>query len=96
MTLGFCDSLVLGAALIVTSASGLAAEEHDPVTVSHGYSYFGDLKYPADFAHLDYVNPAAPKGGEISNGLLEPLTASTPMPARAIRPRYLRSRLNQS
>jgi len=66
MTLGFCDSLVLGAALVVTSAGGLAAEAHDPITVSHGYSYFGDLKYPADFAHLDYVNPAAPKGGEIS------------------------------
>ncbi|MFQ3252838.1 MAG: microcin C transport system substrate-binding protein [Loktanella salsilacus] len=33
---------------------------------SHGYSYFGDLKYPADFPHLDYVNPDAPKGGEIS------------------------------
>jgi microcin C transport system substrate-binding protein len=33
---------------------------------SHGYSYFGDLKYPADFAHLDYVNPDAPKGGEIA------------------------------
>jgi len=26
----------------------------------------GDLKYAPDFAHLDYVNPQAPKGGEIS------------------------------
>ncbi len=33
---------------------------------SHGYSYFGDLKYASDFHHLDYVNPKAPKGGEIS------------------------------
>lgn len=33
---------------------------------SHGISTFGDLRYPADFAHLDYVNPDAPKGGEIS------------------------------
>jgi microcin C transport system substrate-binding protein len=33
--------------------------------VTHGYSTFGDLKYPADFPHLDYVNPEAPKGGEI-------------------------------
>lgn len=36
------------------------------VTISHGFSNFGELKYPADFAHLDYVNPDAPKGGEIS------------------------------
>lgn len=36
------------------------------VTVSHGFSNFGELKYPADLTHLDYVNPDAPKGGEIS------------------------------
>ena len=29
-------------------------------------SVFGDLKYPADFQHFDYVNPAAPKGGMFS------------------------------
>jgi microcin C transport system substrate-binding protein len=29
-------------------------------------SAFGDLKYPADFHHFDYVNPAAPKGGMFS------------------------------
>ena len=29
-------------------------------------SNFGELKYPEGFAHLDYVNPDAPKGGEIS------------------------------
>ncbi len=33
---------------------------------AHGYSFFGDLKYPADYPHFDYVNPDAPKGGEIS------------------------------
>ncbi len=32
----------------------------------HGLSVFGDLKYPADFQHFDYVNPAAPKGGLFS------------------------------
>jgi microcin C transport system substrate-binding protein len=36
------------------------------VTVAHGISTFGELKYPAGFPHLDYVNPDAPKGGEIS------------------------------
>jgi microcin C transport system substrate-binding protein len=33
---------------------------------AHGISVFGDLKYPADFQHFDYVNPAAPKGGLFS------------------------------
>jgi microcin C transport system substrate-binding protein len=32
----------------------------------HGISAFGDLKYPADFPHFDYVNPNAPKGGAFS------------------------------
>jgi microcin C transport system substrate-binding protein len=32
----------------------------------HGLSVFGDLKYPVDFPHFDYVNVAAPKGGTFS------------------------------
>lgn len=31
----------------------------------HGLSLFGDLKYPADFKHFEYVNPNAPKGGTV-------------------------------
>ena len=34
--------------------------------ISHGISTFGDLRYKKDFKHLSYVNPNAPKGGEIS------------------------------
>ena len=44
-------------------ASAAAAEAEAGV---HGISVFGDLKYPADFQHFDYVNPAAPKGGLFS------------------------------
>ena len=36
------------------------------VTVSHGYSAFGDLKYGPDFTHFDYANPDAPQGGTMS------------------------------
>ncbi|MBC7649304.1 MAG: ABC transporter substrate-binding protein [Vitreoscilla sp.] len=32
---------------------------------AHAYAQFGDVKYPAGFTHFSYVNPAAPKGGEI-------------------------------
>jgi len=31
----------------------------------HGLSAFGDLKYSPDFAHFEYVDPQAPKGGRI-------------------------------
>ena len=33
---------------------------------AHGMSAFGDLAYPADFAHFSYVDPLAPKGGTFS------------------------------
>jgi microcin C transport system substrate-binding protein len=45
-------------------AAGLPASAD--VITAHGISTFGELKYSADFEHLDYVNPDAPKGGEIS------------------------------
>ncbi len=32
---------------------------------SHAIAMHGEPKYPADFKHFDYVNPNAPKGGEI-------------------------------
>jgi len=41
----------------------------------HGISVFGDLKYPADFSHFDYVNPDAPKGGKLS--LIGPVPRDT-------------------
>ncbi len=31
----------------------------------HAISTFSDLKYPKNFQHFDYVNPDAPKGGEV-------------------------------
>jgi microcin C transport system substrate-binding protein len=43
-----------------------AAATGDGVVVSHGISAFGDLKYPEDFPHFDYVNPDAPQGGTMS------------------------------
>ena len=42
-----------------------AASASAPVE-RHGISSFGDLKYPADFPHFDFVNPRAPKGGLFS------------------------------
>ncbi|WP_417580462.1 extracellular solute-binding protein [Nitrincola sp.] len=35
-------------------------------TTTHGIAMHGDLKYPADFPHFEYVNPDAPKGGRVA------------------------------
>jgi microcin C transport system substrate-binding protein len=40
-----------GTLLAITGTSVLAGEPN------HGFAYFGELKYPADMAHFDYVNP---------------------------------------
>jgi microcin C transport system substrate-binding protein len=58
------DALALGAGAAATLAVGPAAAQETPER--HGMSYFGDLKYPPDFHHFDYVNPDAPKGGIFS------------------------------
>lgn len=46
--------------LISLSSWSMADPEY-----THGIAMHGDLKYPADFTHFDYVNPDAPKGGRV-------------------------------
>ena len=45
---------------------GSLAYGDNHIIKSHGISTFGELKYNPDFQYLDYVNPNAPKGGEVS------------------------------
>ncbi len=42
----------------------MAAAAADPAP-RHGLALFGEPAYPSDFAHFDYVNPDAPKGGKV-------------------------------
>ena len=55
----------LAATQLVCIGDALASSAED-IVVSHGISKFGNLKYTEDFEHLEYVNPVAPKGGEIA------------------------------
>lgn len=58
---------VLGLGIVALSASWLRGSRASEIpTEVHGMSAFGDLKYPADFHHFDYVNLDAPKGGTFS------------------------------
>ena len=54
---------LLTIALALVWSTAVRAQD---LVISHGYSFYGDLTYPADYAHFDYVNPDAPKGGEIA------------------------------
>lgn len=66
MGLALCAALVVDLAPAraqEATAGGQTAVVAQKIITSHGLSTFGDLKYPADFKHFDYVNPEAPKGG---------------------------------
>jgi microcin C transport system substrate-binding protein len=46
-------------------ACAVQAQEEAGWRTMHGASLVDELKYPPGFAHFDYVNPEAPKGGRI-------------------------------
>src|SRR5579871_4698580 len=54
-----------GAALWMGAPAVLRAQGAGDTKVGHGFATHGGLRYPADAKALDYVNPAAPKGGTI-------------------------------
>lgn len=56
--------VALAAALLALPAAAEEREWH------HASSLIGEPKYPEDFAHFDYVNPEAPKGGTVRQGVL--------------------------
>ena len=67
-----------------------------PAWAGHAYSLWGDIKYPAGFAHFDYVNPNAPKGGElvaVSNLRVSTFDKYNPFTIRGTAPAYLDSLL---
>lgn len=51
-----------GGLKVVGIKTAVASEEGE---WRHGLSLFGELKYPPDFKHYEYVNPNAPKGGRV-------------------------------
>jgi microcin C transport system substrate-binding protein len=57
---------VLALGVGALSATRFRSAAADTGAEMHGISVFGDLKYPADFKHFDYVNTVAPKGGLFS------------------------------
>lgn len=48
--------------LCLIAAPGLA----ENIKESYSFAVLGEPKYAINFTHLDYVNPAAPKGGDIT------------------------------
>ena len=63
-----------------------------PAWGAHGYALWGDLKYLPGFTHFAYVNPQAPKGGEIrlvSNQRTSTFDKYNPFTIKGSAPAYL-------
>src|SRR5579863_3832598 len=50
---------------VAVAALAQPVRAESPVHTYYALSLLGEPKYPADFKHFDFVNPDAPKGGEI-------------------------------
>ena len=63
-----------------------------PSWAAHGYALWGDLKYAANFSHFEYVNPNAPKAGElrlVSNLRVSTFDKYNPFTIKGSAPAYL-------
>ncbi|WP_236966268.1 extracellular solute-binding protein [Hydrogenophaga sp. SL48] len=72
--------------MLLLSAMGI------PSWAAHGYALWGELRYPPDFPHFAYVNPGAPKGGElrlVSNLRVSTFDKYNPFTQRGNAPAYL-------
>ena len=67
-TVAFLFGLVLAPAAIAQTMPAVPVTEVEEAPIinrGHGIAMHGQPKYPTDFAQFDYVNPNAPKGGEL-------------------------------
>ncbi len=81
--------------LVLLASTGLSVS----AWAAHGYALWGELKYPADFTHFDYVNPQAPKGGElrlVSNLRVSTFDKYNPFTMRGSAPAYLSNLMFES
>jgi microcin C transport system substrate-binding protein len=70
-----------------------------PTWAAHGYALWDDLKYPAGFAAFDYVNPKAPKAGDlrlVSNLRVSTFDKYNPFTMKGSAPAYLSDMLFDS
>lgn len=75
---------------LVVAAGAVAASL--PAWAAHGYALWGELRYPPGFPHFAYVNPDAPKGGElrlVSNLRVSTFDKYNPFTLRGNAPAYL-------
>ena len=59
-------ALMTGVMLLIAAPTAMSTAMAESGGWRHGLALFGDLKYPPDFSHFDYIDASAPKGGTLS------------------------------
>lgn len=77
-------------ALTVSPATGARAEE------AHAIAMHGKPALPADFTHMPYANPDAPKGGRLTWGILGTFDSLNPFIVRGLAVQPIRSYVVES
>ncbi|MBX9712098.1 MAG: extracellular solute-binding protein [Xanthobacteraceae bacterium] len=72
----------VAAAPLFKTVIGASVEAHAQAgaTWTHGLSLFGDVKYPANFKHFDYVDPNPPKTGQVRLSAIGTFDNFNPVP----------------
>src|SRR5690349_23697478 len=86
ITLACCAGLL---ALPSLAPSARAAE-------SYAIAMHGEPAMPADFTHMPYVNPDAPKGGRLTFGLLGTFDSLNPFIVRGVPVQQIRTYVAES
>lgn len=81
----------ISTALAVLTLSTGAVSGEEVITKATWFSDWGDVKYNQPFEHLDYVNPDAPKGGEITIGTVGTFDSMNPFATHSGTPAALSS-----
>ena len=76
------------AAAVATSLAPLVPRRtvvaEDAPKPAHGLSLFGDFKYGPEFAHFDYVEPGAPKGGVLHMATVSTFSTLNPFTLKGV------------
>ena len=85
----YARSLLTPVILFLLASIAIASARAAPVIIAsgnleHAISLYGAPAYPADFQHFRYVNPRAPKGGELRQAALGQFDSLTPYIDRGV------------
>lgn len=73
--------VVLTLLCVLLSSTCLQANA-EPIEYEHGYAFLTTPKLPPDFTHFEYINPDAPKGGQIRIPQMGNWDSFNPVPPR--------------